>query len=70
MFHRDIYKCDSCGHEIEAERDCNVNGKCSSCHIGRYRFYAETYDQEFVDQEKYERQQDEEYENRHRYDRY
>jgi len=66
MFHRSVYKCDSCGHEIEVDVDCNGGGKCSSCYNGQYRFHAETYDQEFVDQERYERQQDAEYEERHR----
>lgn len=63
MYHCNIYKCDRCGGEIEvdvmhAAGSCSCGGTLQQC--------GESYDQEFVDQERYEREQDAEYEQRHR----
>jgi hypothetical protein len=67
MFCRDIYKCDSCGSETEVDSNYSA-GRCSCG--GTYQQCGQTYDQEFVDEQRYNEQQDREYETRHRHDRY
>jgi hypothetical protein len=42
--------------------------KCSRCHNGNYRKVGESYDQEWIDEQKYNEQQDREYEERHRHE--
>lgn len=71
MHHSIIFNCDNCGHEIEIPTkwgDGYDHGKCSSCSTGTYRRVGESYDQEFIDEQRYNEQQDREYEDRHRYD--
>jgi hypothetical protein len=68
MHHSFEFQCDNCGDTIETPT-MDTNGElCNDCRKGHYRFSGESYDQEFVEQEKYEQQQDREYEDRHRYD--
>lgn len=71
MVHNNVFTCDNCGHEIEIPaswQDGYDAGKCRECNNGSYRKTGECYDQEFVDEQKYNEQQDREYEERHRYD--
>lgn len=70
MYHAFIFTCNICGDEIELCTDSDNGGKCNSCHNGDYQKTGEVYDQDFVDQEKYEEEQDREYELRHHNDRY
>jgi len=70
MIYNIVYTCDNCKGEMEIPAHPKDNaeynaGKCSCG--GTYRHTGESYDQEFVEQEKYERRQDQEYEERHRY---
>ena len=65
MYHTNVYTCDKCGDENELDFGFSP-GKCHCG--GTYQQTGECYDQEFVDQERYEREQDYEYEQRHRYD--
>lgn len=63
MVHRNIYQCDSCREEIEIDVAFSAN----KCHCGgRYVLFGECYNQEFVDEQKYNERQDREYEHRHR----
>ncbi len=67
MYHANTWQCSSCGIEIEIDAPFDVG----RCHCGgRYGQSGECYDQEFVDQEQYYQEQDEEYERRHWYDGY
>ena len=67
------YKCDGCGQErnvpgnpAEGHDD---SGKVRHCPCGGlFRFSGETYDQEFIDEQRYNERQDREYEERHRRD--
>lgn len=69
MLHNISYKCDNCGHEKEEPSGYgNHGGKCYQCSNGSYHQCGESYDQEWVDEQKYNQQQDREYEERHRYD--
>lgn len=70
MINNNVYTCDSCGHEKEIPANWgDHNGeKCNSCKEGQYRKTGEAYDQEWVEEERYNKQQDEEYERRHRHD--
>ena len=66
-----VFTCDNCRDEKEIpSHPQNPNeysgGRCPCG--GIYRQTGESYDQEFVEQEEYERRQDQEYEERHRYD--
>ena len=66
-----VFVCNHCKEEIEIPSHPRnsteySNGKCSCG--GIYQKIGESYDQEFIDEEKYEHRQDEEYERRHRYD--
>ena len=70
MYHSFVFTCNSCGDEKDLATDSDDGGRCHSCETGHYYKTGEVYDQEFVDQEKYEAEQDREYEERHRYDRY
>jgi predicted RNA-binding Zn-ribbon protein involved in translation (DUF1610 family) len=65
MYHNDIYKCGSCGEEIQVDSHYSA-GTCACG--GKLQHCGESYDQEFVDEERYNEQQDREYESRHRYD--
>ena len=68
-----VYQCDRCKDEKEIPADPHRDnsgialGKCNCG--GDYMPAGECYDQEFLDDEEYNRRQDEEYEERHRYDR-
>jgi hypothetical protein len=71
MQHSFIFCCDNCGDEIEIPANFGDQydaGKCKECKNGTYRKSGESYDQEFIDEERYNEQQDREYEERHRYD--
>jgi hypothetical protein len=63
MFYEYIWECKKCGIEIELDVDCDP-GVCGCG--GAFQKVGETYDQEFVDQERYEKDQDREYMRRHR----
>jgi hypothetical protein len=63
MYHNDLYVCDSCGRETEVPSEHSA-GSCSCG--GTYCKVGEHYDQEFVDEQRYNEQQDREYESRHR----
>ncbi len=65
MYYTWIYQCNMCGDEIEVEAEYAA-GKCDCG--GTFQKCGESYDQEFVDQERYYQEQDREYEDRHRYD--
>lgn len=67
MFHNDVYKCDACGNETEV--DSHYSADRCSCG-GTFQKVGESYDQEFVDEQRYNEQQDREYESRHRGDRW
>lgn len=71
MLHNHIFCCGNCGHEMEVPASFGQQydaGQCRQCKEGQYQYSGETYDQEFLDEEKYNQQQDREYEERHRYD--
>jgi hypothetical protein len=70
MYFAYCFECDVCGDEIESQSNADSIGRCNNCdcETGTYRKTGEIYDQEYVDQEKYNDQQDREYEERHRYD--
>jgi hypothetical protein len=72
MEYNKIWRCDRCSDEIETpSHPTRDNTKPGHCHCGgRYNFAGESYDQEFVDQMRYEQEQDREYEDRHRHDDY
>lgn len=63
-----LYKCDSCGREDELCSSGDDGGRCSCG--GQYHKIGETYDQEWVDEQRYNEQQDREYKYRHRNDRW
>lgn len=63
-----IYKCDSCGDENELCTTSDDGGQCSCG--GRYHQIGERYDQEWIDEQRYNEQQDREYKYRHRNDRW
>lgn len=69
MYFSNVFVCDSCGDEKNLATDDNNGGRCHNCNEGTYRKCGETYDQEWIDQQKYEQEQDREYEYRHRNDR-
>ena len=69
MYFSYVFVCDSCGDEKELATDSENAGRCGNCDDGYYRKCGETYDQEWIDQQKYEQGQDREYEYRHRNDR-
>lgn len=71
MIHNFTYFCNNCGDEMEVPANLGDQydaGKCRSCNNGKYVKSGESYDKEFLDQQKYEQQQDREYEERHRHD--
>lgn len=70
MYFSNTYRCDVCGDEKDLACDGDDGGRCYNCNDGHYYRCGEAYDQEWVDQQKYEQQQDREYEERHRHDRY
>ena len=70
MYHQYHFVCNRCGDEIESDYYCDSFGNCNYCDNGLYIFGGESYDEEWVDEQKYNRQQDQEYEERHRYDRF
>lgn len=64
MYHAKIWQCKGCMTKIELDAMYDA----APCHCGNEMvLVGESYDQEFVDQERYERQQDYEYEKRHGY---
>lgn len=65
-----LYTCNYCGDKRELITDDDDGGRCHVCDNGRYVKTGETYDQEWVDEQRYNEQQDREYEARHKYDRY
>jgi len=67
MVHNYSYVCNLCGNKTEVPVDYSA-GDCSCG--GTYEQCGEVYDQEFVDERKYNEQQDREYEYRHRNDRW
>lgn len=69
MYHSFRFVCDQCGDEKDLATDGQDGGRCHNCSDGRYHQCGESYDQEWVDEQKYNEQQDREYERRHRYDR-
>jgi len=60
------YACNICGDEKDLATDSDDGGKCHNCDSGLYRRIGESYDQDYVDQKRYEEQQDYEYEQRHK----
>lgn len=68
MYHSYTYVCDACGDQKDLACSGDDGGRCHSCHNGKYHRSGESYDQEWVDEQKYNEQQDREYEERHRYD--
>lgn len=71
MFYNYVFTCDTCGHEMEVPANFGDQydaGKCRHCNDGRMIKTGESYDQEFIDEQKYNEQQDREYEERHRHD--
>ncbi len=66
MYHGYSFQCDECGDQRDLATDSNDGGKCHRCTNGNYYKCGESYDQEYIDQRKYEEQQDREYEERHR----
>lgn len=65
MFCNNVYKCDVCGAETEIDSRYSA-GSCSCG--GTFQKCGEHYDQEFVDEQRYNERQDREYEARHRHD--
>ena len=70
MYHSFSFQCDQCGDEKDLATDSDDGGRCHNCSNGRYHKCGESYDQEYVDEMKYNEQQDREYEERHRNDRW
>jgi hypothetical protein len=70
MYFSYTFRCDTCGDEKDLATDGNDGGRCHNCNGGHYFKIGEAYDQEWVEQQKYEQQQDREYEERHRNNRY
>jgi hypothetical protein len=71
MYYARTYKCYDCGDERDfpAHPKDGMDSDGGECSCGgRYRYVGETYDQDFVEEQKYNEQQDREYEARHRYD--
>ena len=68
MYYSITYRCDNCGDERDLAGDGDDGGRCHSCYEGRYHRCGESYDDEYVEQKRYEEQQDREYEERHRGD--
>lgn len=68
MYHSFRFQCDMCGDEKDLCTDGADGGRCHECNDGHYRKCGESYDQEWVDKQKYNEQQDREYEDRHRRD--
>ena len=65
MKHDYLYQCNLCGDKTEVDSHYSAG----NCHCGgTYQQYGESYDQDFVDEQKYNEQQDREYEKRHRDD--
>ena len=69
MYHSYSYICDVCGDSRDLATNCDNGGRCYNCIDGTYRKSGESYDQEWVDEQKYNERMDREYEERHRYDR-
>ena len=67
MYHSYSYQCTMCGDTKDLVGDCD-GGKCQACSTGQYRNIGESYDNDYAEQQQYEKEQDREYENRHRYD--
>ena len=65
MYCNNIYKCGICGREIELPEDYLAGSCCGKEMV----YVGESYDQEFIDEQRYNEQQDREYEARHRNDR-
>lgn len=70
MYHSFSFVCDHCGDEKDLATDSDNGGRCHECSNGTYHKNGESYDQEWVDEQKYNEQQDREYEQRHRNDRW
>ena len=68
MYHSFSFVCDNCGDEKDLATDSDNGGRCHECNTGTYHKCGESYDQEYVDEMKYNERQDREYEERHRYD--
>lgn len=70
MFNNIVYACDECSHEVSYPVNWgDHNGeRCPECREGTLRKSGEEYDQEFIEEERYNREQDREYEERHRND--
>lgn len=69
MMHSYLFKCDSCGDEQELSTIYDDDGgRCQECETGHYWKCGESYDQDYINEMKYREQQDQEYEERHRYD--
>ena len=68
MYYSNCYRCDSCGDERDLSCDSDDGGRCMNCETGHYKKCGESYDKEWLDEQKYNREQDEEYERRHRND--
>lgn len=65
MYHAIIWTCDACDEKTELPPQ-QTPGRCFCG--GTFQQTGETYDSEYVEQKKYEEQQDREYEERHRHD--
>jgi len=61
-----IYRCSDCGREERSPAMYGRDDYPCVCSHGTMYHSGESYDQEFVDQQRYEKQQDREYEERHR----
>ena len=66
MYYSKTFTCDQCGDSRDLASDFETAGTCRSCGQGTYCKSGETYDQEWIEQQLYERQQDQEYEESHR----
>ncbi|MDD4893124.1 MAG: hypothetical protein PHH73_03910 [Candidatus Rickettsiella isopodorum] len=67
MYFANRFKCDSCGEETENSYYDSRDSFSCSCG-GQFHWCGESYDQEFIDEQKYNDRQDREYEERHRHD--
>lgn len=70
MYHSFSFQCDMCGDEKDLATDSDNGGRCHECDNGTYRKCGESYDQEWVDEQKENDREDRRYEERHRNDRY
>lgn len=56
MYHSFRFVCDQCRDEKDLATDDHDGGRCYNCSNGRYHQCGESYDQEWVDEQKYNEQ--------------